>query len=121
MPIYRAADPGASSASMARKRLFAVVGLLALGTFLPLVLPPELHGDLALRLLFYLAAALVGLLKDFGRAVHAASAEALPPDAVVLREGPANFKNGWVMVGGVLKLTPDKLVFSAHGFAQKAS
>jgi len=105
---------------MAKKRIAAVAVLVALGIAAPYVVPPELNHDFKVQWLFYAAAALVGLLKDFGRAAQVASAVALPPDAVVLREGPANFKNGWLMIGGILKLTPDQLVFSAHGFAQKA-
>jgi hypothetical protein len=74
---------------------------------------------------FYVIAALLGfvlatVLKAFRRASATASQVAVPEEATVLRQGPANFKRGWVMVGGALKLTPEHLVFSSHGFAQKA-
>src|SRR5262245_24790379 len=106
--------------SMSKKRILVVAALLAAGIAAPYVVPAELNHEFKLQWLFYAGAALAGLLRDFGKATQVASAVALPPDAVVLREGPANLKNGWVMIGGVLKLTPDQLVFSAHGFAQKA-
>jgi hypothetical protein len=59
------------------------------------------------------------LMRSLRRSAEATAAGAGVAGAVT-REGPANFKDGWVMVGGVLKLTPDALVFAAHGFAQRA-
>src|SRR5262245_61420990 len=59
------------------------------------------------------------LAKRLRSSAEATAAGAGLPGAF-LREGPANFKDGWVMVGGVLKLTAETLVFAAHGFAQKA-
>ena len=105
---------------MSKKRMVAIVALFAAGLAAPMLLPRELEGEFKLRWLFWAAAVLAGVLRDFGRAAQVASEVALPPDAVVVREGPANFKRGWVMVGGVLKMTPELLVFSSHGFAQKA-
>ena len=107
-------------ADMSKKRILGIVGLLAAGVVAPFIVPPALEHQFKVRFVLWGVALLVALLRDFSAATQAASAVALPPDTVVILEGPANFKNGWVMIGGVLKLTRDQLVFSAHGFAQKA-
>jgi hypothetical protein len=107
-------------ARMSKKRIVAIAALLAAGVVGPFIVPPALEHAFRLRFVLWGAALLAALLRDFGAAVQAASAVALPPDTVVILEGPANFKNGWVMIGGVLKLTRDQLLFSAHGFAQNA-
>ena len=86
----------------------------------PLVVPPEFGHQFKLAIVVLCGIVVTAMMREHGRAAQVASAVALPADAVVLREGPANFKDGWVMVGGILKLTPEKLVFSAHGFAQSA-
>ncbi len=106
---------------MSRKLVLALVLLLVGGVVGPLVVPPEHASTARMAIVALAAAAVVAMLKSFGAAAQKASEVAVPEGATVLRDGPANLKDGWVMIGGVLKLTPDQLVFSSHGFAQKAS
>jgi hypothetical protein len=118
--VAREAQLGRRGSSMAKKLVAAVVVLLALGVCSPFLVPAAFAVQLELVIVVLCGVAVVAMLRALAQVTRTASAVAVPADAVVLREGPANYKDGWLMVGGVLKLTPDHLVFSAHGFAQKA-
>jgi hypothetical protein len=99
--------------------LAAALVVLAIASFL--VVPRAYQREHLIALVVVSGLVLRQMATAFQRATEVAAEVEVPAAAAVLREGPANFKRGWAMVGGVLKLTPATLMFSAHGFVQKAT
>jgi hypothetical protein len=105
---------------MSKRPILLVVALVVLAIASFFVVPPGHERAHVTALVVVLGLALGRMITTLQRATEAAAEVEVPAGAVVVREGPANFKSGWAMVGGVLKLTPEALIFSAHGFVQKA-